>query len=134
MVQDRTKDTWGVEAREAEPIDGAVHSHERNRVHISDYAVVRHRLISHSQNPHPSKVEIIIALNFGRQAGRNARSVRKRPPHDLSLCRPHQHWCRASSRRDASKRAALSCLPVRAHYEYSQTWPLDLILSFASAF
>src|SRR6266566_3003950 len=67
MVQDRTKDTRGVEAREAEPIDGAVHSHERNRVHISDYAVVRHRLISHSQNPHPSKVEIIIALNFGRQ-------------------------------------------------------------------
>src|SRR5205814_3432008 len=28
---------------------GAVHSHERNRVHISDYAVVRHRLRSEEQ-------------------------------------------------------------------------------------
>ena len=45
VVQQRGKDAGGIEVRQAEPVDGAVHPDQRGRAHVADDAVILDGLV-----------------------------------------------------------------------------------------
>ena len=47
LVENRAKNAWQVEVWQAAPVDGTVHTHQRDRVHVADHAVGLDRLIGH---------------------------------------------------------------------------------------
>ena len=46
IVQDRGKDAWRIEVRQAEPINGAVHPHQGGCAHVPNQAVILNRLVA----------------------------------------------------------------------------------------
>ena len=50
IVQQRSEDAGGIEARQTTPVDCAVHRNQRHRVHVSDNAVCFDWLIAHADN------------------------------------------------------------------------------------
>src|SRR5437899_2273389 len=40
IIEERSKDRWRIEFRVAQEIDRAVHPYQRNRLHVSDHAVI----------------------------------------------------------------------------------------------
>ena len=47
VVEDRGEHAGRVEARQAQPVDRAVHADQRRRPHVADEAVVLDRLVRH---------------------------------------------------------------------------------------
>src|SRR4029077_9155898 len=46
VIQNCGKDAWRIEVRQAEPVDRAVHPHQRGGVHIPDKSVILDRLVA----------------------------------------------------------------------------------------
>lgn len=101
VVEQGGKDAWRIKAREAEPIDRALHADERNRPHVADDAVIFNRLITHSQRDAPSAS---IRLHEGI-----AQNVRK----DEKTILEATHIARGNEQRQFDQLAKLAAFTAR---------------------
>ena len=68
IVEDSGEDAGRVKTRETEPVNRAVHAHERGGMHVADDAVVLNGLVSQVPTLRLLTFEIIIASKSGKNS------------------------------------------------------------------